>query len=187
MRNALKIPILLSLLLAVNGSAATISWAVTTLSLFDVETELGTGYEITKAVLVYTTTTEGVPVYEGTPSSYALTTGSQIGSEVPEAQIFPEYWGIGEQVSEDTTTRSEGAYYVVLFASGADKLYYSTSTSPLAWNDSSGAISENPMAPPTAVYDPSAFNSWQPIPEPGVASLLFAGLATVLLRRRRRP
>lgn len=181
MKKAFSIPILMTLLLAVNSSAVTISWAVTTLP----ETASIPGednYTITSAVLVYTTL--GYPVYEGSGLNPVIADdgGTEIGSKV--TQIYP--WGIGEQLSEDTTTRSEGAYYVVLFASDGDSMYYATSTAALNWNDSSGAISEDPMAPPTATYDPAGFQGWQPIPEPGTASLLFAGLATVLLRRRRR-
>ena len=181
MKKLYIIPVLLTLFVAISGHAATISWAVTTLPnpVSEPSPGLGVGFSITKAVLVYTTL--GLPIYEDS----ALTSGTQIGSEVTE--IYP--WGIGEQLSEDVTPRTTGNYFVVLFASNGSTTYYATSTTGLVWNNTA-KISSDPMAPASESYDPSAaeaggFGAWTPVPEPSSAALLFAGLATVLLRRRR--
>ncbi len=191
MKKAFILPMLAAVLMAGVSQAVTVHWAVTTLP--DLTQggaiPIPANYEITSAVLVYVTS--GIPVY----LDNAFTVGTEIGDTVSGLAINP-LWGIGQQDSVDSVEREEGNYYVVLFATdtspgGSGQTYYTTSTTGLVWNNTT-AITSDPMSPATGTYDPATtdpagFSNWQPVPEPGAASLLFAGIAAAILRRRRRP
>jgi len=87
------------------------------------------------------------------------------------------------QETTDATTRSAGAYYVVLFNYTLGQ--YAVSTSALAWNDAA-AISTSEFDIITDYFTPNAFSGWTAVPEPSTAMLLMVGVAVAALRRRKR-
>lgn len=181
MKKAFLLPIAMTVLLAGVTQAVTVHWAVTT---FPDGVGGVTWNNISEAVLVYTTSSSIAPVFSGTDfDTGSFSTGTEVGDVVNGLAITPA--GIGEIASFDADVRTEGAYYVVLFTTQGATLNYAWSTLALAF-DNSDSITTDPMAPATTPYNPGAFSGWTPVPEPGSASLLFAGIATVLLRRRRR-
>lgn len=130
----------------------------------------------TSAQLVYVS--GGVPSYAGN----AIANGSELGDVVSGLAVTPA--GVGEQSTTDST-RSQGAYYVVLFKTVGEATYYSYGLTSLAYNDTT-AITYNEMAPATGVFTPGSFSGWAPIPEPGTAVLLCLGVAAAALRRKQR-
>jgi hypothetical protein len=168
MKNRLCMAFMFVICAVFSAQAVVIHWSV--------DTYPSSG-NVTSAQLVY--------VSDGTAPAYAngvISNGSEIGDEVSGLAITPN--GIGEQNTEDST-RSSGAYYVVLFDSNTSKYTYGLTS--LAYNDSD-SITEDVYTPATSVYDASAggFSSWEPVPEPGSAALLALGMVALALRRKKR-
>lgn len=86
------------------------------------------------------------------------------------------------QETTDATTRSAGAYYVVLFNYSSGQ--YAVSTSALAWNNAA-AISTSEFDIIQDYFTPNAFSGWTAVPEPSTAMLLMVGAAVAALRRRK--
>jgi len=126
-----------------------------------------------------------VYVSSGTPAYAAnvISSGEEIGGAVRGLAITP--LGVGEQATTDAATRTQGAYYVVLFRDNNGQTEYAYSTTSLAWNDGN-AITFDEMAPADGVFSPSGFSNWAPIPEPSALALFGLGAAVVALRRRKR-
>ena len=87
------------------------------------------------------------------------------------------------QQATDGTTRSAGAYYVVLFDNAFEN--YSVSTTALDYNDAMISIDPE-FDPVTTYFTPTTFSAWGVIPEPSTATLLVIGAAVAALRRRKR-
>jgi len=126
------------------------------------------------AVLVYVSS--GNPSYAGG----TIATGTEVGSRVSGLAITPD--GVGEQGTVDSTARSGGNYYVVLFKTVDSIDYFSYSTSVA----DTSAITSDLLAPATGVFTPSNFSEWTAVPEPCAAALLGLGAAVIALRRRQR-
>lgn len=156
---------------------------------------IAVGFVWTSQAVVIHWATEGVPagtlsaqlvyVSSGSPAyaADAISNGSEIGDAVSGLAITP--LGVGEQATTDAATRTQGAYFVVLFRDNAGQTEYSYSSSSLAWNDPD-SITQDEMTPATSVFNPGTFSGWAPIPEPTSVALLGLGAAALALRRRKR-
>ncbi|MDD4101755.1 MAG: PEP-CTERM sorting domain-containing protein, partial [Kiritimatiellae bacterium] len=117
---------------------------------------------------------EGAPTYSGGLLQNGTVVGTASGYAIDGTTLYA-------QMSEDTTTRLAGNYYVVLFN---DSSQYAVSTSALAY-DNDTAITSDFMTPAEGAFSPDTFSGWAPVPEPATAMLLLFGGVMAALRRRK--
>ena len=162
MKKTIVVSLLLALGCAFTSQAVVIHWAVAAPA-------SGTS----SAALVYVAS--GAPAF----TDGSLSNGTELGDRVSGLAVTPA--GIGEQATTDATSRSGGAYYVVLF-NDLGQYAYSVATADAT------AITTDAMAPSTGTFNASldGFSAWAPVPEPSTAMLLVAGAAVAALRRRKR-
>ncbi len=160
--------VFLSFVLAVLGGvmssqAVVISWASENLASGTVS-----------ARLVYVTS--GAPTYgvSGLQNAGGAELATASGLAIDGTMLY-------EQTTTDGTTRTGGAYYIVLFNSGASQ--YAVSTTSIAWDDARLGTSE--MDPPET-FIVGSFGNWTPVPEPSALALLGLGVSALALRRRKR-
>lgn len=165
MKKTVAIALLMTAACALTSQAVVIGWAAENLP-------AETGY----ARLVYVAS-GAQPVLDGngqwssgTEELGALASGAAIDG----TSLYP-------QSTTDATTRSAGAYYVVLFDSANEN--YAVSTTSIAFNNGP-SISAGEFDPITAYFTPNVFTGWSTVPEPSVALLLAVGSAAAALRRR---
>lgn len=169
MKNRLCIAFMFVICAAFSVQAVVIHWSVD---------NYPTSGSVTSAQLVYVS--DGfAPVY----TTGSITHGTKIGSAVSGLAITPA--GVGEQNTVDSTARTAGAYYVVLFDSSASS-WYAYGTASLAY-DNSDSITPDAFTPATSVYDASngSTGGFTVVPEPGSAALLALGMVALALRRKR--
>ena len=165
MKKSVAIALLLMLGSVLTSQAVVIGWAAENLP-------AGTGY----ARLVYVAS--GAPVLDGNGqwSSGTEEIGTLAsGTAIDGTSLYP-------QSTTDATTRSAGAYYVVLFDSAYAN--YAVSTASIAYNNRP-SISAGEFDPITSDFTPNGFSGWGVVPEPSVAMLLAVGAAVAALRRRK--
>lgn len=137
---------------------------------------------VTSASLVYISANNETPVYN---TSGVLQNG-QVIADVPSDITFTPA-GIAEHMTTDSnySSYSSGSYFVVLFKQDGSTLYYSSSDTYLAYNDTTwDAYTADEMAPAQGVFSPSTFGDWAVVPEPSTALLLVLGTAAAALRRK---
>ena len=128
----------------------------------------------TSARLVYITN-GGTPSY--TTGPVLQNEGAELATASGDA-IDGSY--LYEQTTTDDTTRTSGAYYIVLFNSDASQ--YAVSSTSIAYDDL--RLGTGDADPPETFYA-TAFTGWTPVPEPASGLLLCLGAAVLALRRRK--
>jgi hypothetical protein len=164
MKKILLLSVLLGMAWVPASQAVVISWYAET-----------SGLTYSSAQLVY--------VESGSWGSYV-----KVGDLATGSYAIPG-GGVTEQSASDNVTRTQGAYYVVLFsdAGGLTEAYRSTAF--IAYDDTAlNAITRDIWNPATGFFAPSGgLNSgWQQIPEPSTFALLAVGAAVLAWKRHKR-
>jgi len=175
MKNKLMIAVLIGMGWVSVSHAVIITWAA----------------ETTGEVVGSFTTAQLVYVAVGTWNStdYLQTPGASGYTSVDTASGYGVDAGAGivyDNLANDTT-RSAGAYFVVLFNSGGDAVYRSVQA--LAWNDADyNAFAEDGMNPASGLFLATGDerSGWAAVPEPNTVALLALGAAALAARRRRK-
>jgi|GEM_PF-1225553 len=175
MKKALMVAVLIGVGLVSTSHAVVMSWA----ALVDVD---GTG-----KVLTGLTSAQLYYVESGTWAENSGFSGTEAVGTLVTGRPVSTSGGMGrvsEQATTDSTTRSQGAYFVVAFDS-VGKAWRSNAS--IGWNEAA-YVTSDPMNPAGGLFigGTTGGTEWGVVPEPNTFALLALGAAALAARRRKR-